>query len=237
MATSTTTRKPHQRYHLANGDQVPGVTTVLGVINKPALVPWANKLGRDGVSVAERLAYLADAWTLAHSLIESSLTGITRVISGYSPDQHQLARNALASFHAWARGKRLETHQVELSLVSEAHGYGGTCDWLGLVNGTLTVADWKTSSSVYDDHLFQASAYRQLLHEAGHDVGEVRVVALPRDEGSAFTERVLRGPDIAPYWEVFKAALALHQAIAATKPPKRRRRTRLTNETSLAVSR
>ena len=47
MTTSTVTRKAKapQHYHLSNGDRIPGVTTILAVINKPALVPWANGLG------------------------------------------------------------------------------------------------------------------------------------------------------------------------------------------------
>ena len=36
--------KTHQRYYDKAGTMLPGVTTILGVLNKPALVPWANKL-------------------------------------------------------------------------------------------------------------------------------------------------------------------------------------------------
>lgn len=223
MVTSTATRKPRQRYRLSNGDPVPGATTVLSVIAKPQLVGWANKLGLEGVKSSERLAYLADAGTLAHSLIESSLTGITAVIGDYPPEQVRLSENALKSFHAWARGKRLETRQTELSLVSEAHRYGGTLDALVMVNGTLTLIDFKTGSAIYPDHLYQLAAYRQLLVENGHNVDTVLVLQVGRDEGEAYTEKVLSGPAIEPFWRVFEAALELHRAIAAT-PPKRRRR-------------
>ena len=221
--TSTATRKPHQRYHLASGDPVPSVTTVLRLIAKPAIPVWSNRLGLDGILYRERLDSLADIGSCAHAMIAGDLTGRRPDVSDYTSDQLRVARTVLDTFHLWSRGKDLVTHQVETPLVSEAFGFGGCPDWLGLVNGTLTVADWKTSSSVYDDHLFQASAYLQLLREAGHPVDEVRVVALPRDAGSAFTERVLRGSAIEPFFAVFKAALALHQAIAATKPRRRRR--------------
>ena len=221
--TTSTARKAHRRYHLADGSPVPSVTTVLSLIAKPAVVVWSNRLGLDGISYREHLDSLAEWGTCAHSLIEGDLTGRRPDVSDYTSDQLRVARIVLDTFHLWARGKDLVTHQVETPLTSEAFGFGGCPDWLGLINGTLTVADWKTSSSVYDDHLFQASAYRQLLLEAGHPVDEVRVVALPRDEGSAFTERVLRGLEIEPYFAVFKAALALHRVIAATKPKRRRR--------------
>ena len=42
--------KAHTAYKTAGGQRVPGVTTVLGVINKPALVPWANQLGLQGIN-------------------------------------------------------------------------------------------------------------------------------------------------------------------------------------------
>ena len=32
----------HTVYKTADGIRVPGVTTVLGVLNKPALIKWAN---------------------------------------------------------------------------------------------------------------------------------------------------------------------------------------------------
>jgi len=41
--------KAHTRYYLADGTLVPGSTTVCGVLNKPALVRWANQLGLQGI--------------------------------------------------------------------------------------------------------------------------------------------------------------------------------------------
>ena len=41
--------KAHQRYKLADGTQVPGVTTITGQLNKPALIIWANRLGLQGI--------------------------------------------------------------------------------------------------------------------------------------------------------------------------------------------
>ncbi len=113
MATSTA-RKPHQRYHLANGDRVPGVTTVLDVINKPALVPWGNRLGFQRINSTEFLNHVADAGTLAHSLIQHLLTGAEQDTYGYDDDQVRMAQNALASFRAWSRDKapRDEGHGV-----------------------------------------------------------------------------------------------------------------------------
>lgn len=40
--------KPKRMYRV-NGVEVPSVTTVLGVLDKPALPFWGNKVGVDGV--------------------------------------------------------------------------------------------------------------------------------------------------------------------------------------------
>ena len=39
----------HIRYKTTDGTIVPGVTTILGILNKPALVRWANQLGLRGI--------------------------------------------------------------------------------------------------------------------------------------------------------------------------------------------
>src|SRR5439155_21898181 len=41
--------KAHVRYYTSKGEQVPGVTTILSVLNKPALVSWANRMGLQGI--------------------------------------------------------------------------------------------------------------------------------------------------------------------------------------------
>ncbi len=218
VMTTSTARKPHQVYRLTDGTKVPGVTTVLDVINKPALVPWANKLGRQGVNSTEFLNHVADAGTLAHLLIQSRLTGAEQDTDGYDNDQVSMAQNALASFGAWATDKALETRQLELSLVSEAHRYGGTLDFYGTVDGVLTVIDFKTSSAIYDDHCFQLAGYHQLLTENWHAVAEARIVRLSRDAGDEWSERVIPASGLEPFFAVFLAALDLYNAMRlATK--------------------
>ncbi len=217
MAVSTAARKPHQVYHLVNGDRVPGVTTILSVINKPALYRWNNRLGLRGIDSQEHLTYLADAGSLAHELIAHRLGGPAPEAIGYSDDQINMAQNAVSSFDAWARGKRLETQETELSLVSEQYQYGGTLDALVLLDRVLAVIDFKTSSAIYDDHCYQLSGYHQLLVENGYEVDEARIVRLSRDAGAEWSERALSVPELAPYWQVFKAALGLYTVIKLAK--------------------
>jgi len=50
-------KAPHTRYQNAAGDVLPGVTTVLGVLNKPPLLDWAARVERDGVLQHNRLMW------------------------------------------------------------------------------------------------------------------------------------------------------------------------------------
>ncbi len=80
-----------------------------------------------------------------------------------------------------------------------------------------TLIDFKTSSAIYDDHLYQLSGYHQLLVEAGHEVAEARIVRLSRDAGEEHSERVLSVPEVGPYFNVFLAALDLYDAMRLAK--------------------
>lgn len=213
MAVSTVTRAPHQVYRLADGTKVPGVTSILATIAKPALSAWANRLGFNRVNSAVRLDFLAGAGSLAHSLIAQRLGGSVADFYGYTPVQVSMAERALGGFLAWAEGKSLEAHETELSLISETHGYGGTLDALVVVDGVLTVIDFKTSGRIYPDHLYQLSAYHHLLIENDYTVDGAMVLRLSRDVSGEYSERMLSVSELAPYFNVFKAALDLHDAI------------------------
>lgn len=67
--------KPHTIYRTADGKRVPGVTTVLGIMNKPALVKWANTLGLQGIDSSAYVDETARVGTLAHEMIQEYLGG------------------------------------------------------------------------------------------------------------------------------------------------------------------
>jgi hypothetical protein len=216
MTTTTRKAKPHQRYYL--GEQlVPGVTTILGVLNKPALVPWANRLGLEGIKTTEYVDHLADIGTLAHRMIQCHLTGEELDLSDYTPNQVSAAENAVLSFFEWEKGKELETIRSEAQLVSETHKYGGTVDWYGTINGQAALVDIKTGKAIYDEMVYQVAAYAQLLVENNYSLKEVRILQVGRDETEGFSERVIPIGAILPYFVVFKSALDLYNAIKAAK--------------------
>src|SRR5260221_489617 len=67
--------KPANKYLSSAGVCLPGVTTVLGELNKPAVIGWANKMGLLGKSIEEGKEYARDVGNLAHYLIECHIKG------------------------------------------------------------------------------------------------------------------------------------------------------------------
>ena len=110
--------KAHIRYELPNGTKVPGVTTVLGVLNKPALVIWANRLGLQGIDSSKYRDEMADIGTLAHQMIVDYFKGEKTDTNEYSKSQIDMAENCLLSFWEWEKGHRIEVILAEAQLVS-----------------------------------------------------------------------------------------------------------------------
>jgi len=106
MATEVVRKaKPHQHYILESGQEVPGVTTALGVLNKGALIGWANKIGLQGIKVHEYVDDLADVGTCAHYLVQCHLSGEKPDLQDFTPRQVDRAENCLISYFEWARDK------------------------------------------------------------------------------------------------------------------------------------
>jgi hypothetical protein len=203
--------KAHSRYYLKDGTLVPGVTTVLGILAKPALVPWANKLGLQGIDVAKYVDDKADIGTLGHLMVTDALKGVQTDLADFTPNQADLAQNCALSFWEWEKGHKIEgVYFVEQAMVSEAHKFGGTEDIYCRINGSRELIDLKTGRGIYDEHAYQCAALAMLLRENGHGVDTVRIINIPRTEDEKFTEKVLSQKDIETGWEIFQACLKIY---------------------------
>jgi hypothetical protein len=200
--------KAHQRYRTADDTIVPGVTTITGVMNKPALVNWANNLGLKGISVGKYVDDLADVGTLAHKIIECYLTKQEVDYADYTPNQKSLAENAVLKFFSWEKENKFEVIKSELQMVSEKHRFGGCCDIYANLNGKSTLIDLKTSKGIFGEHFTQVSAYALLLEENGYPVEDVRILRIGRDESEGFDDKSV--PLLKVHQERFLACLKLY---------------------------
>jgi len=205
--------KSHMIYKTSEGKRVPGVTTILGIIAKPALIKWANGLGLQGINSEVYVDETARIGTLAHEMIQEYLGGPKWDKKAYNPEQIDLAENAVISFFEWEKvgGHQMETLHVELPLVSERHEYGGTVDWYGEIDGKKWLVDIKTSKGLYPEHTFQVAAYWQALIENDYEVEGVRLLRVGRTEDEGFDDHVLDTPELIKAWKVFEATLSLYK--------------------------
>ncbi len=201
--------RSHAIYKLADGTRVPGVTTILGVLNKPALVPWANRLGLEGIDSSKYTDESARIGTLAHYLVQCHLTGENPDTSTYGSFEIDKAENALLSYYEWEKTRQIEPIENELPLISEQYRYGGTIDCYCKINGEFWLLDFKTGKAIYPEMLTQLSAYVQLLNENGFPVEKARILRIGRDETEGFEERVIT--DFTKHNELFRHCLSIYQ--------------------------
>lgn len=209
--------KAHKRYRLKKSEEwprgriVPGVTTIVGVLNKPALVPWANKLGLKGIEVGRFVDDKADIGTLGHAIIIDKLQGEETDYSDYSQNQIDSAENAALSFYEWQEKHSLEIISAEQPLVSEIHCFGGQYDIYGTIDDKLELLDLKTGSGVYEEHYYQLGGYSILLKENGLKIDQIRILNIPRSEDENFQEVILSGTMIELAEDMFFDCLKIYE--------------------------
>lgn len=165
------TTKAHIRYRTKSGVLVPGVTTVLNLLAKPALIYWAWDLGMKGEDFKKVRDKAADIGTVAHYLIECDIKGLKPDLGDFSPNVVKKALIAFEAFRNWRAVYKVETVDCECGLVSEKYLYGGTIDWVARDNtGSLLLLDVKTSKGIYDEMRYQLAAYWHVWDENHPDM-------------------------------------------------------------------
>jgi len=178
---STTSRSGARLYqHPVTGVEVPSVTTILSVLDKPALPRWAalevatyavehrdswqGLPARDAVELLKKAPWgktknAADAGTDAHAHCEALLKGTATPLPKqdlFSP----LYGKALENVEALIAAVKPQPIAIEATAWSNGHGYAGTFDGLHIIDGQVTLVDLKTSKAVYPDYALQLAAYR-----------------------------------------------------------------------------
>jgi hypothetical protein len=194
----------HQIY-IYKGKEVPSVTTILQIINKPSLVYWANWLGYQGLKYKEVLNDKADIGTRVHSAIEADIKNYLYIPIPY-PNDEVLAR--YYRFLEFKDDNKFEPIFSEKSITSEE--YGGTIDCYCKLNGKFTILDWKTSKDFYPTMFIQLSAYRKLLQENAYTVEQAAIVLLHEN---TYKIKLLTLDELDMYYSIFNHAKELFQKI------------------------
>jgi hypothetical protein len=204
------TAKAHQRYRV-NDKVVPSVTAILGLLNKPALVKWANNLGLQGIDSNKYVDEAAKIGSLVHDRIDKYLTGGEVDLNDYSPNQVSQSNIGFAKFMEWYEKNDVEVIATEEQLTSEVHEYGGTLDCYANVNGVPTLLDFKTGKAIYEEYFVQLIAYVNMLMEQGRQVEQVVLLRIGRSEDEGFETRTIQVDSLWKHWDIFLALLKVYK--------------------------
>ena len=176
--------------YILDGKPLTGVTTILSVIAKPALISWAaNQVaewirancGADDNGVwfvseadletarkahAQRKKDAGNIGTKAHDWIERY---IKAMIAGkpFPPIEIDIAP-ITDNFLKWVEDNQITFLESGKRLYSREHWYAGTCDLVYLKDGKKYIGDVKTSSGIYGrEYYFQMAGYQIALEENG----------------------------------------------------------------------
>jgi hypothetical protein len=238
----TTKKKPRRQYRDDNGKRLPGVTTVLGVLDKPALVPWAARVAAEATAAAiidggqpaaqaietgrlapfRRRQDAADAGTQAHACVEAHYAG-----EPWPEDASDAARACArrAIGHIEARGYRVIASEWSATIFDHGEGWGGTLDLIVEREGLVFVADLKTGKGAFDSVVPQLAAYRHLwdlkrgpLHGPDEITGGGIVFHAPIED-DIVSEIALSPAKLDAGWRVFHGALAVYWAKKEARLP------------------
>lgn len=206
---------PKIDYRNSGGKKLRGVTTILEILAKPALVPWAYSRGKEGLPLYESRDKAATAGTLAHLYVENHLKGLP------DPSKDELsneiiekAESCYLAFLEWEKVHSFKMVESELSLISENYQFGGTID-IGAVVNDLGIVDIKTSKGIYFTMRIQIAAYGQLWMENFPDKPIKAYHILRLGEQGDFSHHYW--PNLNPEWEIFKACLIIKKVLDETK--------------------
>ena len=202
--------KAHTRYYLKDETLVPGATTVTGLLNKPALVKWANNLGLQGIDSTKYVDKAASIGTLIHALVEAHITGKQADLTEYSPLEVEMAQNGFNKYLDWEKQHKIEPIFNEKSFVSEKYKYGGTLDFYCKVDGKYTLVDFKSGKGIFNEYFLQVSSYANLLKENKHKVEQIMILNIGRNEAELFQHREIQPTTFKKYFDMFKALLKVY---------------------------
>lgn len=215
--------KAHTRYCTSDGKTVPGTTTVTGLLNKPQLVIWANRLGLEGIDSTKYRDKTANIGTCAHLMVQNYLAGVEQPdYSLFSQDDISQAENALLSFWEWEKTHKIEPLMLEQPMVSELYRYGGTVDCVAKMDDKIWLIDFKTGKAIYDEMAIQLAAYRNLLDANGIHVDGCRILRIGRSDDEGFDDKIFDNLD--KNWEIFYHLLQVYHLKQEVKPERNRKK-------------
>jgi hypothetical protein len=217
------------RYYTIDGKKVPSVTTILNVINKPQLIPWAVRTTRDYIKQelfafkrADSLKDLDLDGLLAKSAKEHDRVrnaaadkgiAVHSSIASYVGAKSNVANNdpAVIAFRDWQESSQFVPIASERLVFSQEHGFAGTADLIGTLNDKLALLDIKTGRGVYPEYKLQLAAYAVAWGEMSGHFPEVCMNLHVKSDYTITRANSFTAAELFPLFQTFIAAKRLFE--------------------------
>lgn len=185
------------RIYEIEGKKYPSVTTILSLLNKPALVPWAAKMTAaafkdavannidalsiellDEIEIESKKIYrkkseeAMNIGTRVHEIIEQWINSDGKL----TPDEviDPYAKKGLEAFLLWGEAHDIEIVNNEVQ-VTDNKLFAGRYDLLAYVDGKLTIVDFKTSTGIWFEYWLQLGGYAIASDEPVEQIAVLRI--------------------------------------------------------------
>lgn len=165
----------------------PTVSQLLDLLNKPALMKWANKIGLDGIKLEDYQAEAKNKGTSLHTQIKEYLQ------FGIEFDDELTSIN----FKKFLEGKSILGSEVAI----ETENFIGRYDIKLEYSGKTYLCDFKSSKGIYLENILQLVAYSM-----AEDNTNVAIITLPD-----FKFKEIHLADQQPYIEILLALSNIHK--------------------------
>lgn len=214
-----------------------GTTTVLGVIAKPALIPWAanmtvgyirehigeydltdlaqfEQMLQDAKSAHRKKKEKAGDWgTELHAEVERYIKNSMICIAGWKDTTKY--DDKIKQFIEWAKQNNTRFLASEKNVWSERMWTGGIVDFICEIDGKRWIGDIKTSNSgVHPENFWQCAAYDMMLQEQGEPRAEGYLILNIKENGE-FAEK--RNISIEENQQAFLSCLNIYRTLEKIK--------------------
>ncbi len=217
--------------YLVDGKPCPGVTTVLGIVDKPALKFWFAKKAIEFVvsnwsffkdrSVDEvkelffqalkhperETTKSANMGNLAHKQVELIAKGLITL-----EQADQQVSHITSEFVRWCKEEEFVLEQSEVKLISQLHWYAGTADLVCRLRRIKWLSDLKSGKSIYPEMGKQLAGYRGAYLEMSPELPPIEKMGILRIGYERKDFEVEEFEDYEFHYDWFLKNLALYNA-------------------------
>lgn len=233
--------KTSRRRYLLNDEEVDGVSSFVGALDKPALMRWIEDQATRGAVQAERMGELegvpeddwcervrflnlgasakrdegADRGTVLHTAYHSlAVEGKVPNPSDFPGVARPWLRGAMGAWLAMDP----EPIASEEIVANPVHLYAGRPDLVAMVDGKVTLIDYKSGKGrVFPEAHFQTRLYSMALSFCGVDVEQILIVGIDDDGGFQLVHCAASERAAEALIAVYRARKAINADMAAQR--------------------